>query len=344
MGLKAVKLYFRSILCAISLILLAISAIASFAAETEPEKALILQFICLLIPIVIIVNISLLIWWAARKKIWFLVPLIGLLFNYKFIIALVGFNTGNSFILNDNSIVIATYNVNYFFYKEDSNLTDIAKMVENYTTDILCLQEVQPHPLFSLDEIMSEFKSLPYSFIHKGDHNEIGMALFSKFPIIRAQKIKFPYSGNGFIWADILFKGDTIRVFNNHLQTTSLSRARGKSTETIIKTSGENYLKRAQQARFVRSIIDTTLHPVILCGDFNDTPQSYAYSTVIGRDLTDGFRAKGVGFGGTYRNTLGLVRIDYIMHSEHFRTTFYKSEPSKFSDHKAIFSVLEYRN
>jgi endonuclease/exonuclease/phosphatase family metal-dependent hydrolase len=344
MGLKAVKLYFRSIVCAISLIILTLSVAASFASETEPEKALVLQFLCLLIPIVVIINISLLIWWAARKKIWLLVPLAGLFFNYKFIIVLIGFHTGSSFKQSDNSIVIATYNVNYFFYKEDSNLASIAKIVENYTTDILCLQEVQPHPLFSLDEIIYEFKSLPYSFIHIGDHNEIGMALFSKFPIIRAQKIKFSDSGNGFIWADIIFKGDTIRVFNNHLQTTSLSRARGKSTETIIKISGDNYIKRAQQARIVRSFIDTTLHPVILCGDFNDTPQSFVYSTVKGEDLTDGFRTKGVGFGGTYRNTLGLVRIDYIMHSEHFRTTFYKSDPSKLSDHRAIFSVLEYQN
>ncbi|MDP3398072.1 MAG: endonuclease/exonuclease/phosphatase family protein [Bacteroidales bacterium] len=344
MGLKAVKLYFRSIVCAISMIILTLSVAAFFASKTEPEKTLTLQFLSLLIPIVIIINISLLIWWAVRKKIWLLIPLIGLFFNYKFITAIIGFLPGSSFSINDNSIVIATYNVNYFFYKEDSNLASIAKMVENYTTDILCLQEVQPHPLFSLDEIMSEFKSLPYSFIHIGDHNEIGMALFSKFPIIRAQKVKFPDSGNGFMWADILFKGDTIRVLNNHFQTTSLSKARGKRTATVIEAMGENYLKRAQQARFVRSFTDTTLYPIILCGDFNDTPHSYVYSTVKGDDLTDGFSIKGLGFGGTYRNKLGLVRIDYIMHSEHFRTTFYKSDPSKLSDHRAIFSVLEYQN
>lgn len=344
MGLKAVKLYLRSIVCAISLIILALSIAASFAPVTEPEKALILQFLCLLIPVIVIINISLLVWWIARKKIWVIIPLAGLFFNYKFIIALLGFHPGNSFALNDNSIVVASYNVNYFNYNEASNLTGIAKMVDSYSTDILCLQEVQPHPLFSIDEIKSEFGSMHFSFIHVGDHNEIGMALFSKYPILNAQKVKFPDSGNGFIWADILFKGDTIRVLNNHLQTTSLSRARGKRADAIIKTSGDNYLKRAQQARLIRTFIDTTLHPIILCGDFNDTPQSYVYSMVKGNDLIDGFIKKGLGSGGTYRKTLGLIRIDFIMHSEHFKTTFYKSDPSKFSDHRAIFSVLEYQN
>ena len=38
--------------------------------------------------------------------------------------------------------------------------------------------------------------------------------------------------------------------------------------------------------------------PVILCGDFNDTPASYTYRTVKG-DLTDGFRDCGSGFGYT---------------------------------------------
>ena len=344
MGLKAIKLYFRSIVCVISLILLTLSIAASLAPEIEPEKALSLQFICMIIPVTVILNLCLLIWWISRKKIWFFIPLVSLLFNYKFIVALLGFHKENNFTLNDNSIVVGSYNVNYFNYKENLNLASIAKMVESYSTDILCLQEVQPHPLFSIDEIKSEFASMPFSYIHLGDHTEIGMALFSKYPIIQANKVKFSDSGNGFIWADILFKGDTIRVFNNHLQTTSLSRAKGKSAEAIIKISGENYLKRAKQARFVRSFIDTTLHPVILCGDFNDTPQSYTYSTVKGDDLTDGFVKKGFGFGGTYRKTMGMVRIDYIMHSKHFKTVFYKGDPSKFSDHKAIFSVLEYQN
>lgn len=349
MGKKAVKLYLRTVTCILSLVFLTLSIVAFKAGTVSPHITVSYQFIILASPAIIIVNLALFIWWSVRKKIWLLVPLAGLVFNYKFFLTIVGLNSGSlSFPLQNKvetqTITVASYNVNYFFYKDESKLTSIAKMVSGYEPDVLCLQEVQPHPLFNLDEIKKELEFLPYSFIHIGDHNEIGMALFSRYPIIRAEKTKFPDSGNGVMWADILFRDDTLRVFNNHLQTTSLSRARGKRATEIIKTYSENYKRRASQAEYVRKMIDSTLFPVILCGDFNDTPQSYAYKTVMGDDLIDGFTENGTGLGGTYRNTLGLVRIDYIFHSGHFKARFYKSNSKGLSDHKAVISVLEYQN
>lgn len=57
---------------------------------------------------------------------------------------------------------------------------------------------------------------------------------------------------------------------------------------------------RAQQVREIRAVIDSTHYPVIVAGDFNDTPSSYTYRRLKG-DMTDGFWAVGNGFGGTFR-------------------------------------------
>ena len=41
--------------------------------------------------------------------------------------------------------------------------------------------------------------------------------------------------------------------------------------------------------------------------------------------MVDGFRQAGSGFAGTYKGMLGLFRIDYIIHSDHFRSIRYKT-------------------
>lgn len=101
---------------------------------------------------------------------------------------------------------------------------------------------------------------------------------------------------------------------------------------------------RAAQVKEVRELIDTTSHPVILAGDFNDTPHSYVYTAMKGDNLEDSFDEAKFQMGGTFFRTLGLLRIDYIFHSKHFKTLTYYSERSDLSDHLPIFSVLGYKN
>lgn len=343
MGKKAVRLYFKTILTIASLIVLGLSFYATYADKTTPASNLSIHYISLLFPFLTLFNFVLFLYWILRKKISAIIPLAGLILNSSYIFSTLGLNFNNSE-SEKRAISTVTYNVNYFSQGEMSHLPEIASAVLKYNPDLVCLQEVQPHPLFSLDEIKREFGDLPYSFIHIGDHSEIGMALFSKLPIIRAKKIKFEDSGNGIMWADLLFEEDTIRVLNIHLQTTGLSHINGGNAKHHLKSLGENFVKRAEQALFVRNLIDTTVYPVILCGDFNDIPQSYAYKTIIGSDLTDSFNESALGLGGTYRNTFGLVRIDYIIHSSDFKARRYKRDQSKLSDHCAIFSELEYQN
>ena len=53
---------------------------------------------------------------------------------------------------------------------------------------------------------------------------------------------------------------------------------------------------------------------VLVCGDFNDTPISYAHRTIQG-DLTDAFAESGRGMGITYNQNFFWFRIDNILHS-----------------------------
>ena len=92
-----------------------------------------------------------------------------------------------------------------------------------------------------------------------------------------------------------MVREDTIRVFNNHLQTTDVSingkkyeeyrsvkdwKGQARTLVNIVEQLKDNFVIRANQAIQVRNIIDTTRYPVIVCGDFNDTPVSFAYNHI----------------------------------------------------------------
>ena len=73
------------------------------------------------------------------------------------------------------------------------------------------------------------------------------------------------------------------------------------------------FVLRAEQAQIIANYIKDSPYPVIVMGDFNDTPQSYAYRK-IRKGIHDAFRLAGGGFGNTYSGDLPSFRIDFIMH------------------------------
>ena len=79
---------------------------------------------------------------------------------------------------------------------------------------------------------------------------------------------------------------------------------------------------------------------VIVCGDFNDSPLSYAHR-VIGKELDDAFVQSGNGFGISYNQNHFYFRIDHILLSknlESYQCTVDKTIKS--SDHYPIWCFV----
>ncbi|MFA6769787.1 MAG: endonuclease/exonuclease/phosphatase family protein [Bacteroidales bacterium] len=344
MGVKAVRLYFRGIMLLVTIAGLILSILINKADLINPQDTLWLQYASTLAPFIVIFHISLIIYWLFHKRIWFLIPLLAISINHKYITAIFGINLSAS--SNDSSInlTVCSYNVNYFNHSNGIKALAIARLMQDKGVDILAMQKFEAVAHYNLNEIIDEFDSMKYNAIYTSNNNSIGMAIFSKYPILRSSQIKFPNTGNSFMWADLLIEKDTVRVINNHLQTTGFYFSYPRGLKYMLKEAGENFLMRANQAKIVRSIIDTTIYPVIVCGDFNDTPHGYVYSTIKGNNLSDSFIEKGVGLGGTYWRTFNLMRIDMVLVSNHFKIISHKIINSKLSNHKPIFCELEYQN
>jgi endonuclease/exonuclease/phosphatase family metal-dependent hydrolase len=152
--------------------------------------------------------------------------------------------------------------------------------------------------------------------------------------------------------------GDTIRIYNLHLESIRFGNEDysfySHLTEpdieepTPIKEGSKRMLSklrtafvyRSKQVAILSKHIAAGRYPVILAGDFNDTPSSFTYQQLT-RGMTDSFIESGHGlFMSTYAGKLPSFRIDYILHSDEFRSILYKKFDINLSDHYPITTTL----
>ncbi|MBK7036729.1 MAG: hypothetical protein IPH42_10430 [Bacteroidetes bacterium] len=93
-----------------------------------------------------------------------------------------------------------------------------------------------------------------------------------------------------------------------------------------------SYALRAQEADSVSIYLKKSPHPIISCGDFNDTPVSYTYRK-MSENLQDAFLQKGFGIGATYA-PFPFIRIDYQLFDEDkFEIVDFRRIKERSSDH-----------
>lgn len=189
------------------------------------------------------------------------------------------------------------------------------------------------------------------------DHH-FGIAIFSKFPVINSQTIsEYPHDYNSiFQYLDIIYYQDTIRVINVHLQSIRFDQNNLKyidnptiksdslitESKTIIKKFKVAFQKRGIQAKHVQEQIARSPFPVILCGDFNDVPNSFAYNTV-GKNLQNAFVEKGDGLGRTFSSISPTLRIDHIFADKKFKIEQFTRIRKKLSAHYPLIADVVLR-
>ena len=303
-----------------------------------------ISFIGLLSPILYLISIIFLFYWiyGFKKPMW--ANIIILLIGSGNISNFIG-TTPNNNSLKEN-IKIITYNVRLFnkygWIKEKNIEKKTIKFFKTEKADILCLQE------FYLNE---KTPNIDYPFKHismKGNNKRRNMAIYSKFPQIRKETIslKGEKINNTCIFSDILVINDTIRVFNIHLasnwfNSSDYSFMKNPKKDKIkqgitgiVERMKNSYKKRAKQVDIISENIKKSPYPVIICGDFNDTPLSYAYKTIKG-ELKDAFNISGKGVGNSFVK-MPFLRIDYILHDKTLKSTNYKKYKQILSDHYAV--------
>lgn len=327
-----------------------------------------ISFITLAFPFLLGVLIIFLIGWLFFNYRYALLSLIALLLGWKSISAFVAFHmpSGNRAVKSDSTLTIMSYNVSQFgLYREkDSkyNRQAMFAMIKKQELDIVCFQDFYTSEKkndFNNREDISREMTLPYRYF-SSDFNRDGMQhwgsiIYSRFPIIASDKVKMSVGprSESLIYADIQKGDDTIRVINMHLESyrfdkkdySAIQKIKNqedtglKATKSIIQKMREAYIRRSQQADIVGDFIRQSPYPVIVCGDFNDTPASYTYFTIKG-GLQDAFLQKGLGIGRTFTGLAPTLRIDYVFVSNHFKVNSFQKIISDLSDHYPVIANL----
>jgi endonuclease/exonuclease/phosphatase family metal-dependent hydrolase len=113
-------------------------------------------------------------------------------------------------------------------------------------------------------------------------------------------------------------------------------------SKNIIQKIKMGVLKRASQADFIKDELNHSPYPIIVCGDFNDVPVSYAYEK-IGKGLQNAFVEKGSGISRTYSSISPTLRIDNIFTDKNFSIKGFTTIEKSYSDHFPVIADVKYQ-
>ncbi len=265
----------------------------------------------------------------------------------------------------EKSLKILTYNVMGFMGEAKKNSAHpLLQYIAKTDADIVCLQEYMisktGKSLLTQKDVNKILNKYPYQSItgleFSGKYHTYGLACFSKYPITSTREFTFESSYNGSAVYSLDVDGEIYLVANNHLESNKISssdkklygnllvkrdsRTLTEVTTNIRKRLGLGYSKRAIQVQTISDYLNRqTYDKLIICGDFNDTPISYAYKKMKG-DLIDAYASTGFGPGITYYEDFFLFRIDYIMHSKNLKSLKTTVDRVKYSDHYPVLTYL----
>jgi endonuclease/exonuclease/phosphatase family metal-dependent hydrolase len=355
----------RKILYRILLVVNAVFAItlliSYLAVLISPGDFALPAFFGLAYPYLLLINIILVIIWAMllRFEAFISVIVIAIGFTHFSNYIKLSRRSGDKI----NTFKVLSYNVRLFNYFENNRgITSEKKIIQflkSQNADIICLQEFYFMGKPNVEEsiLVDALGGKYYSHMkvsESGKNRFYGIITLSRFPIVRRGEIIHPRSSSLSIYTDIVIKKDTFRIYNNHLQSFRLHRMErsfieelassdDKETMTEVKSLStslkKGFVKRSLQAQVVKDQINKSPYPVMVVGDFNDTPVSYAYRK-IRKGLNDSFVNSGYGAGFTYKGNYPPNRIDYILYDNALINSYFEIIKIKYSDHYPIVSYF----
>ena len=288
-------------------------------------------------------NLLLLLYWLARWRRMALIELLVILAGYPFIRDYYGFASPSPAPAGEG-FGLLSYNIRQMNLRGPASAQGIAAYVDTFPGDVACLQE---YP-------RTKNATLPFpSYPHRRIHRDV--AILSRRPLAGGGTVDFPPgSSAACVYADVVLPDDTVRIYCVHLESFRLGDKERRiyrqltdgtsddiphGVHTILQRLVAANKRRAREAAILKAHADASPHPVVLCGDFNDTPISYTYH-LLRRGMRNSFVEKGRGIGNTYVGEFPSFRIDHILHSPTLHSLSYQRDTLQFSDHYPIRTLL----
>ncbi|MCD4732449.1 MAG: endonuclease/exonuclease/phosphatase family protein, partial [Bacteroidales bacterium] len=344
--------------------------ISYFSVYFNPKNFPIIAFFGLGYPIFLAINLLFIVFWFFIRVRYIFISILFILLGWNHLGRLVQFNPSNEITANGGQIKILSYNIQNFvkentsttkYIQDFENQREITNFIAKEKADIICLLEV----LYDKENFeqfpvqLGEKFNCQYSYsrnYYQNRKNKIdALVILTHYPIINKGHFEYLDKTIG-IYCDILMENDTVRLYNLHLASIHFRREEYDFISDITKQQNQEefkantlkviskmntaFIKRGHQTNILTAHISKSPYPVIICGDFNDTPSSYAYRK-ISENLKDAFVESGKGFGITYAGeNFPAFRIDFIFYDTRFKSGDFQRHKIPYSDHYPISCSL----
>lgn len=346
-------------------ILLLILSISSLAGWTPPSVSIAVALAGLAFPLIWVVTAFVfIIMLLFRTRVLTLLGIVLLIITLPIVTRYFSLNLkndkpGNSYkLFNFNTYGLRIPDIESRQLDCQDTLNDFLK-TDKYS--IACFQEYPMkgarHGKF-YDKLMNglplRYKALSeYNYEEKSTQYILVTA--SEFPFIEQQVFK--YEGNSFaMLTDIRFPDKIVRVYNVHLMSVKLTSEKrllvydkkSNISDLIIQTREAvrklktAFIHRENQLKILKSSIDESPYPVIIAGDFNDTPVSYTY-TQLKAGMKDASSKAVNALKRTYKHSTFPLQIDYVLHDKEISCSGFRRVELDISDHYAISTVFSTR-
>lgn len=360
---KIVKL----ILLIINYFLLAALLASTLAGFVKPSSFIWFSMLGYAYLYLAIANALFVILWLCMGSKWFILSLAGLVVRYTFLPLYFQVGGTEEAKLDDaakaETVKVLTYNVHHFQGIElnaslaDTNMLQFLDIIDEEHPDVVLMQEYVGKG--SKVHVTDSLKARGYCHNVSGQESLglTGEVIFSKLPVLGTLRFEEPAN----FYADLLWLGDTLRVYCIHLESYKLDASDKKQINdlrrgTLDSTTGRStyhkfkntILAHEDELQLIEALISRRDNRTIVAGDFNDPPASFFYQK-IRKHLKDSYCEVGQGFSTTYhgtftksRNTIfPAFRIDYLLHTPDLKAVSYKRIKTDISDHYPV--VVEIR-
>lgn len=294
----------------------------------------------LFIPIIVIINLLLFVYWVLKMKWPFLLFMGAFLIGYGEWNLLYQFPR-NSIRKSSATFSVMSYNVRLFnkyqWIKGEDIPDKIQELIAENKPDVICFQEFNKTEAPQLED---------YEHTYIQPNRSMGkspMAIYSKFPILDYGYIDFEGSANSGAYVDLSFRGKRFRVYNLHLESFRINAEDSLFTnpdssalQVKFETVFKKQLSQIEQFNQVESL---STYPSIICTDLNNTQFSKSYKA-LSENRKDAFVVSGKGIGETFKFSFFPLRIDFIFTHKDFKVNSFKVLKREYSDHYPIFTTL----
>ena len=331
---------------------------SAYGGRVDPTVWTLPSLATLALPVVTLVVLVLLVLLAVFKQWRSAVVIVGaLMLSWPTLRLISPVNFGHSKADPDKTqLKVMTMNVTQFNWSKGEPPSKNMRYILDEDADIVVIQEgllyYSYEGLVTVKPMLQElYKKYPY---RKKQYFDVG--ILSKYPF---EEVKSPVLAQDtlgyFIKAwDVDAPGGNLRVVSMHLSSLRFTGNDSQLIESMNTPSGRKnrirsvaqkldvgFRSHARQAKAMRQLLDETPGDVLVMGDMNDTPGSFAYRTVCGEDLRDAWADTGFGPVYTFHDHHMYVKIDYILYRGDMKVLSCRCDKKGESDHYPLVAVIE---